>query len=72
MGMDADVFAAKIFAQMKAGEYYLVGHSYNVVRIAERQAEIAAAYARNAPRYEGDEEFDVQLAAARAMTARSG
>lgn len=71
MGMDADAFAAKIFAQMEAGEYYLVGHSYNIVRIAERQAEIAAAYALHAPRYEGDDEFDVQLFAASAMAARS-
>jgi NAD(P)-dependent dehydrogenase (short-subunit alcohol dehydrogenase family) len=71
MGMDADAFTARILTQMQAGEYYLVGHSYNVVRIAERQAEIAAAYARYAPRYDGDEEFDVQLSASQAMSARS-
>jgi NAD(P)-dependent dehydrogenase (short-subunit alcohol dehydrogenase family) len=72
MGMDADIFAAKIFEQMLAGAYYLVSHSYNIVRVRERIDELEAAFAEYAPRYHGDEEFDVQinadkLAAARAM-----
>lgn len=71
MGMDADVFAAKIFEQMQAGEYYLVGHAYNIVRLRERIAELEAAYAQYAPRYEGDEEFDVQLNAAKLAAART-
>jgi NAD(P)-dependent dehydrogenase (short-subunit alcohol dehydrogenase family) len=66
MGMEADRFAEIIFAQMQAGQYYLVGHSYNIVRLRERIAEIEAAYAQYAPRYDGDEEFDVQLFAAKA------
>jgi NAD(P)-dependent dehydrogenase (short-subunit alcohol dehydrogenase family) len=65
MGMDADKFAATIFAQMLAGEYYLVGHAYNIVRFHERFDELEAAYARYAPRYEGDDEYDVQLYAER-------
>ena len=68
-GMDPDAFAATIFAQMQAGQFHLVGHAYNAVRIAERHAEIAAAYARYAPRYDGDDEYDVQLFAQRAMAA---
>lgn len=71
MGMDADIFAAKIFEQMQAGEYYLVGHAYNVVRVRERIAELEAAYASYAPRYDGDEEFDVQLFASHAAAARN-
>ena len=70
MGMDADEFAAIIFKQMQAGEYHLVGHAYNVVRIAERQAEIGKAYAKYAPRYDGDDEYDVQLWFERIQTAR--
>jgi NAD(P)-dependent dehydrogenase (short-subunit alcohol dehydrogenase family) len=65
IGMDADQFAANIFAQMQAGEYYLVSHAYNIVRLRERIAELEAAYARYAPRYDGDEEYDVQLYYAR-------
>jgi NAD(P)-dependent dehydrogenase (short-subunit alcohol dehydrogenase family) len=71
MGMDADIFAAKIFEQMQAGEYYLVGHSYNIVRLRERIDELEAAYARYAPRYDGDEEFDVQINAAKIAEARA-
>lgn len=70
MGMDADCFAATIFAQMQAGEYYLVGHAYNVVRFHERYDELEAAYAHYAPRYEGDDEFDVQLHYARMAAER--
>lgn len=71
MGMDADRFAATIFAQMQAGEYYLVGHAYNVVRMRERIDELEAAFARYAPRYEGDEEYDVQLYYARLTAERA-
>lgn len=70
MGMDADKFAAVIFRQMQAGEYHLVGHAYNVVRIEERQAEIRDAFAKYAPRYEGDEEYDVQTYYAKLMAER--
>ena len=71
MGMEADVFAAKIFEQMRVGEYYLVGHSYNVVRVRERIDELEAAYAQYAPRYKGDEEYDVQINVAKLTAARA-
>jgi NAD(P)-dependent dehydrogenase (short-subunit alcohol dehydrogenase family) len=64
-GMDADRFAEIIFKQMQANEYYLVAHAYNVVRLRDRIDELEAAFARYAPRYDGDEEFDVQLYYAR-------
>lgn len=70
-GMDADAFAKIIFAQMQAGEYYLVGHAYNIVRVRERIDELEAAYAQYAPRYEGDDEFDVQLYYAGLAAAKS-
>ena len=70
-GMDADRFAETIFAQMQAGEYYLVAHSYNVVRLRERIYELEAVFARYAPRYDGDEEFDVQLHYARLAAERA-
>jgi NAD(P)-dependent dehydrogenase (short-subunit alcohol dehydrogenase family) len=49
MGMEADRFAEMIFQQMQAGEYYLVAHAYNVVRLRERIDELEAAFARYAP-----------------------
>ena len=59
MGMPVDDFAAIILPQIIAGEPYVVSHGYNQVRIDERQAEIASAYQRSAPREDGDERYDV-------------
>ena len=59
--MDADVFADRIVPQMEAGEFYLVSHPYNVVRMEERWAEAYAAFARYAPREPGDDAMDVAL-----------
>ncbi|HMT43834.1 MAG TPA: SDR family NAD(P)-dependent oxidoreductase [Chakrabartia sp.] len=61
MGMPADEFAARIVDQMEAGEYYLVGHSYNAVRMEERWSEVREAFAKWAPREDGDEQYDVRL-----------
>ncbi len=68
--MDTDEFAARIFPQMQAGEYYLVSHPYNVVRMKERWDEVYAAFHKYAPREEGDDESDVQLWFQRMMAAR--
>ncbi len=64
-GMEANRFAGIIFKQMQDGEYYLVAHAYNIVRLRERIDELEAAFANYAPRYDGDEEYDVQLYYAR-------
>jgi NAD(P)-dependent dehydrogenase (short-subunit alcohol dehydrogenase family) len=60
-GMPADEFAGKVLAQLKAGEFYIVSHAYNKVRLDERYTKIAASYDRNAPRYEGDDEYDIRV-----------
>ena len=59
-GMNVDDFAANVVRQMKAGEFYIVSHAYNRVRLDERYQKIASAYDRYAPRYEGDSEFDIR------------
>jgi len=58
--MDTDKYVDTAFEQIKAGEFFIVSHAYNIVRINERHAAIEAAYAKYAPRYEGDNEFDVR------------
>lgn len=63
--MDADTFAEKVVEQIRAGEFYVVTHSYNIERIRPVHEEIEAAYARYAPRHEGDEEHDVRTLMAR-------
>lgn len=70
-GMAADRFAAIIVPQMLACERFVVGHAYNVVRVAERNDALADAYARNAPRYQGDDEYDVRSVIERMRQARA-
>lgn len=70
--MDADTFAEKTVEQIRAGEFYVVTHSYNAVRIKPIHDRIEDAYARNAPRYEGDEEYDVPTLLARLRSRRGG
>lgn len=71
IAMEPDDFAARIVPQMEAGQFYLVSHPYNIVRIDERSAEVHAAYARYAPRTEGDDAMDVQMFAERVRAART-
>ena len=59
-GMDTDEYTAIAMKQIEAGEFFIVSHSYNMMRINERYQEISKAYAKYAPRYEGDDEFDVR------------
>jgi len=61
MGMSPDEFADRLLPQMKAGQFYLVGHSYNMVRITEEYEEVKAAFDKYAPRYEGDEKYDIKI-----------
>lgn len=70
--MDADTFAEKVVEQIRAGEFYVVTHSYNMVRIKPIHEAVEAAYERNAPRYEGDEEYDVPTLIARLTAGRDG
>ncbi len=71
MAMDADRFAAVIIEQILAGERFAVSHGYNMVHVDEQRDAFAAAFARYAPRYDGDEEFDVRIKLAEVRAARS-
>ena len=55
---------------MEAGQFYLVSHPYNVVRMEERWAEAYAAFAKYAPREPGDEAMDVALFVERMRSQR--
>ncbi len=59
-GVDTDQYAALVMQQILAGEFFIVSHSYNIVRINTRYAAVQRAYAKYAPRYEGDNAFDVR------------
>ena len=59
-GMPTDEFIAKAMPQLKAGNFFVVSHAYNMVPITERYELLKAAYAEYAPRYEGDQQYDVR------------
>ena len=60
LAMDTDQFAGMVLEQIADGAFYIVSHAFNMEHIRERYAEIEAAYERYAPRYPGDEEYDVR------------
>lgn len=63
--MPAERYAEIILPQLAARERFVVSHAYNVVPMTERTDALEAAYARYAPRYDGDEEHDVRAYIAR-------
>lgn len=69
-GMAADRFAEIVVPQIRARERFVVAHAFNVERIHERIDALDAAYAASAPRYPGDDEYDVRTVAARMQRER--
>ncbi len=69
--MNTDEYVDIIVPQIAAGAYYVVSHAYNVVRFDERYDEMKAAFADHAPRYDGDDEYDVQKFFAAMQAAQS-
>jgi len=65
LGMDTDQFVALAMRQIRAGEPYVVSHAYNIEHINARHEAISRAFATYAPRYDGDDEFDVASLIAR-------
>ncbi len=67
LGMDTDEFAAKVVEQMRKDEELIVSHAYNMVHVQDRHDRLARAFATYAPRYEGDDEYDVRSLRPRLM-----
>ena len=59
-GMNADEFANIVKEQIMNEEHIIVSHSYNSVHIEKRNNEIISAYKKYAPRYSGDDIYDVK------------
>jgi len=60
LAMDTDRFVSLALPQIMAGEHYVVTHAYNIEHINARHAAVSQAYATYAPRYDGDDEYDVR------------
>lgn len=59
-GMPTEQFVEIAMPQIKAGEFFVVSHAYNMVPITERYEMVKRAYDKYAPRYEGDRQYDVR------------
>ncbi|MEO1029204.1 MAG: SDR family NAD(P)-dependent oxidoreductase [Pseudomonadota bacterium] len=59
LGMNTDEFAEIVVNQIETGERFIVSHAYNIEHITARYEALKAAFERSAPRYEGDDEYDV-------------
>ena len=55
-----DEFYEKAMPQIKAGNFFVVTHAYNMAPIIEPYEMLKAAYATHAPRYEGDQQYDAR------------
>jgi NAD(P)-dependent dehydrogenase (short-subunit alcohol dehydrogenase family) len=69
VAMDADRFAGIALEQIRSGERFVVTHAYNIEHINARHEAVSKAYATYAPRYEGDEEYDVRTLIAKLQRA---
>jgi NAD(P)-dependent dehydrogenase (short-subunit alcohol dehydrogenase family) len=67
LGMDPDEIGKLAVEGMRRGDFYIVTHPHNRDYIAERFEEILRAYDTYAPRFEGDEKYDVRKIMARMM-----
>lgn len=59
-GMPTDDFIEKSMPQIKANEFFVVTHAYNIKRINDKHTMLTDAYNKYAPRYEGDQQYDVR------------
>ena len=70
--MAAEEYAGIILPQIAARERFVVSHAYNVERMHERVDALESAFATYAPRYPGDDEYDVRLFIQRMREQRRG
>lgn len=68
-GMNTDRYTDIAMQGIEDGEFFIVSHAYNMARIHARYEAITAAYQRYAPRYDGDDEFDIRTLIARTAGA---
>lgn len=70
LAMETDRFVEICMPQIKLGAPYVVSHAYNIEHINARHETVSNAYAMHAPRYEGDDEYDVRALIKRMTEAR--
>lgn len=61
VGMPAREVAEKAIAGMRRGDFLIVTHPHAVRFAEQRWNELSAAFADQAPRFEGDEKYDLEI-----------
>ena len=59
-GMPTDEYVAIAMPQLMAGNFYVVSHAYNMEPITQKYEMLKRAFETYAPRYEGDQRYDVR------------
>ena len=59
LAMPADEYAPIVVQQIRDGRFYVVSHACNRDHVDPRQRELIESYDRYAPRYDGDDRYDV-------------
>ena len=72
LGMPTDEYIAMAMPQLKAGKFFVVSHAYNMERITQRYEMLKGAYETYAPRYEGDQQYDVRTVVKPILEAQLG
>ncbi len=70
--MSADEAAAMVLRQIREGRFYLLTHPHVIEYARTRWEDVETAFAEQAPRYEGDDRYDVAKAIARIRAERTG
>lgn len=70
--MSADEAAAMVLQQIREDRFYLLTHPHVIEYAQTRWDDIEAAFGEQAPRYEGDDRYDVTKAIARIRARRDG
>ena len=68
--MSADEAAAMVLQQIREDRFYLLTHPHVIEYARTRWEDVEAAFAEQAPRYEGDDKYDVVKAIARIRAER--
>ena len=72
LGLPTDQFIDIAMKQIKAEEFFIVSHAYNMERINQRYTMLEKAYATYAPRYDGDEQYDIRTVAQPILEQQAG
>ena len=63
LGMPTKQFIDIAMLQLKEERFFVISHAYNMERLSQKHKMLSEAYAKYAPRYEGDEQYDVRKVA---------